>query len=179
MKILTAFSFFLMLAVFQANAQYPVTNAPQNSVDTIQNSSDSAFSVQNVDSLSGPWDHLTIISDSRINKLLEIQKEESQRKVGLNGKPGIDGFRVQIYRGTSRKEANRIQSQFLAKYPDYKVELRFPGPDFWVRVGDFRTRTEAIHLQNEIDSDFPNSLIVEDVINFPELKKEKDTKGQL
>lgn len=179
MKILIAFSFFLLLAVFHVNAQYPVTNTPQNLSDSIQNSLDSLPSAENIDTISSPWDHLTINSDSRINKLLEIKKEESSRKKGMDGKVGMDGFRVQIYRGTSRKEANRIESLFLSKYPGYNVDLRFPGPDFWVRVGNFRTRSEAIYLQNIIDREFPNSLIVEDVINFPELKKENETKGVL
>lgn len=179
MKILIAFPFFLLLAVFHVNAQYTVSNTPQNSFDTIQNPIDSIYSFENNDSVSGPWDHLTINSDSRINKLLEIKKEESIRKRGMDGKVGMDGFRVQIYRGTSRKEANRIESQFLSKFPGYAVDLRFPGPDFWVRVGNFRTRSEAIYLQNKIDRNFPNSLIVEDVINFPELKTESDTKGEL
>ena len=172
MKILSAFSFFFMLAVIQANAQYSVTNTPQNSADSIQNLLDSINSVENIDSLSGPWDHLTINSDSRINKLLEIRKEESLRN-------GMAGYRLQIFQGTSREKASQLKSKFLAKYPDQKIYILFQTPDFKVRIGDFRTRSEAIHLQYLIDKDFPNSLIVEDVINFPELKKENDTKGEL
>lgn len=111
------------------------------------------------------WDHLTINSDSRINDLLEIQKEESIRK------GGIDGYRVQIYQGT-KDEAYQIKARFMSLYSDFpesEVYVKFLTPDFRVRIGDFRTRSEAINLKYKIIKDFPNPFIVEDIINFPEV----------
>ena len=172
MRFLSAFSFLFILAVFHLSAQYPSTIAPQKPSAPGIIHIDSIFSEGIKDTVKGPWDHLTINSDSRINKLLEIRKEENVRK------GGIDGFRLQIFQG-AKDEAYRLKSKFLAKYPDQKIYVFFQTPDFKVRIGDFRDRTEAIHLQYLIDRDFPNSLIVEDVINFPELKKENDTEGEL
>jgi hypothetical protein len=76
---------------------------------------------------------------------------------------------VQIYQG-EKDRAYDFKSVFLRKYPDYKVYVLFKTPDFRVRVGDFRTRSEAIKLKYLIEKDFPNSFIVEDFINFPALK---------
>jgi hypothetical protein len=125
------------------------------------NNSDSLFVTSDDD--EGEWAHLTINSDKRINKLLEISKEENKRQEGMSG------YRVQIYQG-EKDRAYDFKSEFLRKYPEYKVYVLFKTPDFRVRIGDFRTRSEAIKLKNLIEKDFPNSFIVEDFINFPELK---------
>ena len=108
------------------------------------------------------WSHLTINSDSNIEELLTIQKEESIRK------GGIDGYRVQIYQG-NKDEAYQIKSRFLSFYPNQSAYVTFQTPDFKVRIGDFRTRSEAIKLKYEIKNKFSNPFIVEDIINFPKL----------
>lgn len=164
-KLIIASLLSLMLT-FHLNAQLPsnnVSNFNQNETE-ISFNNDSSLVV--VDSLLGPWDHLTINSDSRINKLLEIKKEESIRK------GGIDGYRLQIYQGT-KKEAYRVKARFLSMYPTYNVELDFDTPpDFRVRVGDFRSKSEVVKLKYLVEKDFPNPLIVPDVINFPRLLSE-------
>lgn len=111
------------------------------------------------------WNHLTIISDSRIDDLLAIHKEECLRK------KGIDGYRVQIFQG-SMDEAYRVKARFLSTYPDFpekNVHVKFLTPDFRVRIGDFRNRSQAINLKYKIITDFPNPFIVEDIIEFPEI----------
>lgn len=172
MKILIIVVSFFLLLVLNAKAQYPSTNAPQVNSTTVYTAIPDTVLHLESDSLKGPWDHLTIISDSRINQLLEIKKEENRRK------GGTDGFRLQLFQG-SKDEAYKLKSRFLAKYPDQKIYVLFQTPDFRVRIGDFRDKTEAIRLQHLIDKDFPNSLIVEDIINFPELKLENQSKGKL
>lgn len=141
----------------------PVTYVPVNDTLYFLGDETNTFDLKTE---TGGWDHLTIISDKRINDLLDIQREESIRK------GGIDGFRVQIYQGRSLEEAEKIKARFLLQYPDFaadRVYIRFPSPDFRVRVGDFRTRSEAIHMKYKIARNFPNPYIVDDVINFPEL----------
>lgn len=168
MKTLKIVSILLFVVVFHVKAQYPETNAPQIQSLSQQNQHRIEGSSASNVSVAESWDHLTINSDSRINKLLEIKKEESSRKGGL------DGFRIQIFQG-SKDEAYRVKSRFLSNYPDYKVYVLFQTPDFKVRIGDFRERSEAIQLKYIIINDFPNPLIVDDLINFPELKKENSS----
>jgi hypothetical protein len=114
-------------------------------------------------------EYIDISADDRIDDLIAIKKEESLRK------NGIDGFRVQIFQGT-KDQAYQLKSKFLSKYTEYKVYVLFQTPDFKVRIGDFRSRSEAIKLKYLIESDFPNPFIVEDIINFPELKKKIQNK---
>lgn len=159
MKILSVVAFLLLMVVHHADAQNRATYAPDFSQTT--RSSDS-IRFEN-DNITKMWNHLTIISDSRIDKLLEIQKEESIRKAT------IAGYRLQIYQGTKKDYAYQLKARFLSKFPDYKVYVLFQTPEFRVRIGDFRSRSEAIKLKYLIEKDFPNPFIVEDNINFPDI----------
>jgi hypothetical protein len=154
MKILIVVSILLFVVVHNARAQYSQANTPEISSHTIQNPIISDSLAEISDTVKGPWDHLTIYSES-------IRKG------------GIDGFRLQLFQG-SKDEAYQIKSNFLKKYPNYQVYVLFQTPDFKVRVGDFRNRTETIHLKYSIEKDFPNPFIVEDVINFPELEQKEE-----
>lgn len=123
------------------------------------------------DSLSGNdsaadqkrWDHLTIISDSKLGDLLEAYRNER------NSKGTIKGYRVQIFTG-KRADADRIRLRFEEQYPDYHVHIKFLASDFYIRVGDFRTKSEAIHLKYLISTDYPDPFIVEDLIDYPPLE---------
>lgn len=162
MKALILISFLSVFTVLQVHAQYSAAPAPEFPV---YNNVESDSLTHNFDSVSGSWNHLTINSDSRINNLLEIAYEENSRT------NGVSGYRVQIYKG-GKKEADKIRTNFLRAYPDLDVYLIFQTPDFRVRVGDFRTRSEAIKIEHQIEKKFPNPIIVDDIINFPKLTPE-------
>lgn len=172
MKTLGSVITLLFLLVFSVNAQHTGNQLPdRNNTGNIEATGINQLQPDPLRKTSS-WKHLTINSDSTILLLLEIKKEENIRK------GGIDGFRVQIFQGP-KDGADRIYSRFLALYPDYKIYKTFPGPDFKVRVGDFRERSEAIYVKYLIEKEFPNAMIVEDVINFPELKKENRNEEDL
>ncbi len=153
----------VLLFVFQLygqNTDQIVTSLSEFDGANVPNT-DTLFNSE--DGFQDEWSHLTINSDKRINKLLGISKEENKRDAG------IAGYRVQIYQGEKNK-AYDYKSEFLKSYPNYNVYVLFKTPDFRVRVGDFRSRSEAIKLKKIIGKDFPGSFIVEDKINFPRLK---------
>lgn len=109
------------------------------------------------------WDkHLIINSDWRVDSLIQIHKEENQRK------KGVEGYRVQIAQGTM-EEIRRIEAKFLLQYENIKTHPKFDAPDFRLKVGDFRTRSEAIKFKQLIKTQYPASYVVEDIIEFPEL----------
>ncbi len=108
------------------------------------------------------WDHLTIISDSRLDTLLFSYRDERNRKGTLSG------YKVQIFTG-KMGDARQIRENFIVKYPECRVELKFNTPDAYVRVGDCRTRSEAIKLKYSILQDYPDVFIVEDQIGYPPL----------
>lgn len=104
--------------------------------------------------------NLTIYQDIRLNKLLEDFSESK-----------YEGFKIQIYSDSKKQPAKKVQADFIISYPEIESELIYQQPFFKVRVGNFRTKLEAIKFKKEIESKFPNCFIVKDNIDFPEIKK--------
>lgn len=105
-----------------------------------------------------------VVQDDDITWLVEKYNTQNQNK------PIISGYRVQIYFDSgnqSKKKANDVKTQFLAKNPDKPCYLVYQAPNFKVRVGDFRSRYEAYKFYREIKNDFPSAYIVKDEISFP------------
>lgn len=105
-----------------------------------------------------------VVQDDDITWLVEKYNNQNQTK------PIINGYRVQIYFDSgnqSKKKANDVKTQFLAKKLDVPCYLVYQAPNFKVRVGDFRSRYEAYKLYREIRNDFPSAYIVKDEISFP------------
>jgi SPOR domain len=112
------------------------------------------------------WEKLNIQSDPKINDLLKQEATQS-KKSGT-----IGGFRLQIYFGSGEKahaQAIKIKTEFLSSNPNVKTYLLFKSPDFIVRVGNFRTKSEALKMQKALLFQYPNAFIVADEIAFPEL----------
>jgi len=112
------------------------------------------------------WDKLNIQSDPKIIELLKQEAVQSKK----NGT--IGGFRLQIYFGSGEKahtEAIKIKTEFLSSNPNVKTYLLFKSPDFIVRIGNFRTKSEALKMKKTLLFQYPNAFIVADDIAFPEL----------
>jgi hypothetical protein len=122
---------------------------------------------------------LNIIQDTAIDSLISRYILANSNKSKDNNHPGMEGFRIQIYRSSvrnAREESNKARAEFISKFqdlPDYKgltSYILYDKPGWYmVRVGDFRTRTEATGLFLLISKEFPDSYIVPDFINFPDL----------
>lgn len=76
------------------------------------------------------------------------------------------GFRVQIYSGASREEANRARDRSYARFPDVVPHIVYTQPTFRVKVGDFLDRLEAQRVYAGLINEFPNALIVPDRIEI-------------
>jgi hypothetical protein len=112
------------------------------------------------------WEKLNIRCDARINELLKLQADQNKKSGTMSG------FRLQLYFGSGENahvQAVKIKTEFLSSFPEIKTYLFFKSPDFIVRVGNFRTKSEALKMQKSLLYKFPNSFIVADEIAFPEL----------
>ncbi len=86
----------------------------------------------------------------------------------------IDGFRVEIFFSSdvdAKEKALKKKMDFLSVYPDNTVHIKYISPNFRVRVGDFRTKNEALKLYKEIKDNYPVAFIVTDEIDFPLMKQ--------
>lgn len=105
--------------------------------------------------------------DYRLDKMLEWHI--SNNKINKN----IEGFRVEIFFSSdadARGKAFKKKLEFLTQYPDNTVHIKYVAPNFRVRVGDFRTKNEALKLLKEIKNTYPLSFIVTDNIDYPLMK---------
>ena len=112
-------------------------------------------------------DKLDINQDPRLEEMLKWHVQNNMNR------DGMEGFRVEIFFSSAlnaKEQALNKKKEFLSKYPDYDVHVKFTAPNFRVRVGDFRTKNEALKLHKQIEKDYPGAFIVPDIIDFPLLK---------
>lgn len=105
--------------------------------------------------------------DSLLSSLITLQREVNRSK------GGVDGFSIRLYRGndilTAREGAEKVKEMFLLKYPDDVVYLDYVQPNWFVRVGDFKTYGEALKLRNELEKTL--SQIKDDIYIVPSTVK--------
>lgn len=77
-----------------------------------------------------------------------VDKENGTRSTVL-------GFRVQIYSGSSRNEAYATQARFQKQYKDIATYVSYTQPNYRIKVGDFRSRSEAQAFMREVKNDYP------------------------
>ena len=107
---------------------------------------------------------LVIVQDPSLDTLVN-------RHILYNAKKeGVDGWRIQIYRGghrTASDDANKVRARFMEDYPDIRTYLTFDRPNwFKVKVGDYRTREEAALVFFDIQKRYPEAYLIRDVIAF-------------
>jgi len=113
-------------------------------------------------------DKLHVERDARLDKMLKWHIEKNEEREGM------DGYRVEIFFSSSldaKDQALKTKTNFLSKYPDYAVHIKFIAPNFRVRVGDFRTKSDAWKLFKQVQKEYPTAFVVPDIINFPLLKE--------
>lgn len=114
-------------------------------------------------------EELNINQDPRLEKMLKWHVENNRKR------DGMEGFRVEIFFSSAlnaKEQALKMKKEFLSKYPDSNVHIKFTAPNFRVRVGDFRIKNEALKLYKKIEADYPGAFIVPDIIDFPLLNSE-------
>ncbi|WP_443945820.1 SPOR domain-containing protein [Pedobacter sp. AW1-32] len=104
--------------------------------------------------------------DSLIAKRIEVYRSTGEVK---SNKPIVSsfGYRVQIFYGSDRREVFSQQARFKSGYPKLNSYITYKEPNYYVRVGDFRTRIEAQRLMNELRPTFPTLFIFREKINAP------------
>jgi hypothetical protein len=109
-------------------------------------------------------ERLTIVQDPALDTLVSRHILYNARK------EGVDGWRIQIYRGghrTASDDANKVRAHFMDDYPDIRTYLTFDRPNwFKVKVGDYRTREEAAIVFFDIQKRYPDAYLIRDVIAF-------------
>jgi len=118
--------------------------------------------------------------DSLIAKRIELNLKPTTAPATVStGRPGTTivsqmGYRVQIFYGSDRREVFNEQSKFNNSFPELNTYITYKQPNYYLRVGDFRTRLEAQRLMNELRPIFPTLFIFREKINAPNLNYSND-----
>jgi hypothetical protein len=97
---------------------------------------------------------IDIVESKQILELVNRKLQENQLSKTING---------------YREKAREVKSKFLQSFPYIEAYDSYQQPNFRIRVGDFRTRLQAIKFLKEIQSLFPSAFIVNDYISLPKL----------
>lgn len=105
-----------------------------------------------------------IVVDPKIDAMLDA-------KLNALDSNNIQGYRIQIFYGNELQQANRTESQFKLKFPEWndRVYKIYQRPNYRVRVGDFKREIDAQLLLSEVIKHFPSSFIVKGKIKAPDL----------
>lgn len=75
------------------------------------------------------------------------------------------GFRIQIYTGTSRNDAYEAQAKFKNMYADISTYISYTQPNYRVKIGDFRSRSEAEEMMRELRKSFDPIFLFTEQVN--------------
>jgi len=119
---------------------------------------------------------VTIRQSGKIADLLDKKVSENDSKKHIY----ITGFRVQVYMGNSQKKSKADafdrEKRIKDKFQNVPTYVSFNSPFWKLRVGDFRTYTDALVLAKKIRTEFPDmngevSVVQDDEVRDLELER--------
>jgi len=162
LKLLFTLSAFLFVA-FMANGQEEKDNSwkmlkANDSLQSIHSQKQLLRVEHRSDSVRNPG-LITIHQNEKIDELILIFNDADIP---------LDGYRIQIFLGKP-KEAQKVRTKFVAKYPDIPAYDPWQTPNMKIRIGDFPSKLDAERALKVIRKDYPGAYIVQDNIELPDL----------
>lgn len=112
---------------------------------------------------------ITITADRFINNLLDLHIRQNEKKKAFTG------YRIQIYSvnsfGCDLEALKNMRDNFERNFPDIPAYLAYFGPDFKIRVGNFRSRLGCIPTLQRVRKLYPASYPVKTEIALEELNR--------
>lgn len=105
----------------------------------------------------------TIDAPAKVDSFVEAQIQKNIET------KGIHGFRIQILQSSDRAKVNLIKKELLQENPDLDVYILYQAPNYKVRVGNYLKRIDCYSQYRGFLINFPQSFIVSDIIELPEL----------
>jgi hypothetical protein len=108
--------------------------------------------------------------DSLIARRLFLNQSGNNHTINNSKSLVIYGYRVQVFFGSDRKAAYNQQVNFKDLYPEFNSYITYTEPNYRVKVGDFRTRSEAEKLMSQLRPSFQTLFIFNEKINPPKIE---------
>ncbi len=112
-------------------------------------------------SLQEPVGSMKVALDTLLGQIAESNKSFS-----------VKGYKIQIYSGLDRKEAEKAMADFnnLRVSLEDRPELEYVQPNFKVKVGNYLDKPKAYELYYKIKGIFPSASVVYEKIKIPRYK---------
>ena len=83
----------------------------------------------------------------------------------------ISGYRIQLFFGNDRAEAQKTQAKFNQLFPEWSDEsyIVYYDPNWRVRVGNFYRKIDAQPMMKTLQAEFGNVFLIRDKITLPAL----------
>ncbi len=107
--------------------------------------------------------NVVVKADPRVDSLVTMHVAHNQTY------PFIEGYRIQLFKDSGNDAldaAHEIMDEFHESFPDIPAYLSFHEPYYRVRVGNFRTRLEALEQLEKIKRKYRNVWVIKDYIRF-------------
>lgn len=111
------------------------------------------------------YNDVEIIKDPRIDVLV-LKKGEIIPPATV---PQITGYRIQLFFDTEKKAVDDARTKFISMFPKVDTYVTYVAPNYFLKVGNFRTHLEAEKVKVSVDRDFPTNFIVKELINLPRI----------
>jgi hypothetical protein len=102
-----------------------------------------------------------------------VQKYIDKHQKIIKKKPFLEGYRIQIYNGNNKDDANKIRTEFYSNFPTFRCYLTYQQPYYKVRVGDYQDQASAKTDLKKMAKNYPSSFLVPDQIRRLEKEDEK------
>jgi hypothetical protein len=76
------------------------------------------------------------------------------------------GYRIQLYVGTSRQEADDVKIGVYQAFPELNVYMSYSAPTYRLRVGDFINRMDVERYYEALKAQYPNAMIQNDKVEI-------------
>src|SRR4029079_15501213 len=118
---------------------------------------------------------VVVHKDPRIDILLKKQGEVNAAIKKANARTA-KGYRLLVINTNKRDDAIAAKTKVYTTFPELKAYLVYQSPYFRLKVGNFKTRDEAIQYQKSLGSYFPKGVFI--IADTIEITPEKDTENE-
>lgn len=76
------------------------------------------------------------------------------------------GYRIQLYVGNSRQEADEVKIYVYQTFPELNVYMSYSAPTYRLRAGDFINRLDVERYFEALKAQYPNAMIQNDKVEI-------------
>lgn len=99
----------------------------------------------------------------------EALKIALEQKISATDSSRLDGFRIQIFSGSSRANAEKVKDQLIHELPEFsnRIYLKYQAPNYKIRVGNYYHEIDAQKDLKILESKYEGIFVVREQIRLP------------